>query len=48
LVTPTSKRLAPMAHNMDVALGASETIRKLVPQLVFMLCRMRIAEGPSF
>jgi hypothetical protein len=26
-VTPTSDRFAPMAHKMDVALGASETIR---------------------
>src|SRR6267154_587539 len=27
LVTPTKKRLAPMAHKMEVALGASETMR---------------------
>jgi len=27
LDTPTSDRLAPMAHKIDVALGASETIR---------------------
>jgi hypothetical protein len=28
LVTPTRARFAPMAHKIEVALGASETIRK--------------------
>jgi hypothetical protein len=28
LVTPTNARFAPMAHKMEVALGASETMRK--------------------
>jgi hypothetical protein len=27
LVTPTRKRFAPMAHKMEVALGANETMR---------------------
>ena len=29
-VTPTKARFAPMAHKIDVALGASEAIRKVV------------------
>src|SRR5467141_2990913 len=29
-VTPTSKRCAPIAHKMDVALGARETMRRWV------------------
>jgi hypothetical protein len=29
-VTPTSKRCAPIAHKIDVALGARETMRRWV------------------
>src|SRR6266852_9594522 len=29
-VTPTKERFAPMAHKIDVALGARDTIRKVV------------------
>jgi hypothetical protein len=37
LVTPTSARFAPVAHRIEVALGASETMRKDAPRFVFMV-----------
>jgi len=36
LVTPTRARFAPMEYKIEVALGASETIRKCVRRLIFM------------
>jgi hypothetical protein len=39
-VTPTSERFAPIANNIDVALGASETIRsKLLWFVLITLAR---------
>src|SRR5207245_9072298 len=35
-VTPTKARLAPMAHKIDVALGASETMRNGARRFTFM------------
>jgi hypothetical protein len=37
LVTPTRARLAPMAHKIEVALGASETIRNGARRFTFMM-----------
>jgi hypothetical protein len=37
LVTPTRDFRAPIAHKMDVALGASETMRNDVRREVFMV-----------
>jgi hypothetical protein len=43
-VTPTNARRAPTAHNIDVALGANDTIRI---SLRFLDRRPRIAHIPS-
>src|SRR5437899_5584030 len=37
-VTPTSHFFAPTAHKIDVALGASDTIRK-IPSVLFFFIR---------
>jgi hypothetical protein len=38
-VTPTKVRFAPMAHKIDVALGASEAIRKVVLRFAIIVLK---------
>src|SRR5258708_16754807 len=45
LVTRTRARFAPMAHKIEVALGASETMRSGALRFAFMVARMRIADS---
>src|SRR6266849_10316765 len=45
LVTPTRLRFAPMAHKIEVALGASETMRSGALRFALMVTGMRIADS---